>query len=76
MANEVSGRFIDDTEYSYDVTILGLRYEFCQDADVVKGSLSIGVTHRTVEEVDCSVTAGMVPTILTARNGMKVKVDT
>jgi hypothetical protein len=53
-----------------------LGYEFGDDANVVYCSLCVGDAHDSIDQVDLTHISAMVPPILRARDGMKVKVDT
>lgn len=76
ISNSRSLRFIRNPEHGYDTAIFGLGNEFCDDADVIQGALSICKTHRSHEHVDGAKLSRMIPAILRARKRMVVKIDT
>jgi hypothetical protein len=67
--------FVQDRKHCYDITVLGLANELGQDTDIVEGALCVGETHRTVQKVDGTRFARVVPDVLRTRYGMQIEVD-
>jgi len=74
-AELVCTRFVHDREHCYDVLVLRLRDELGDDTDVIKGSLGVGVAHRTIQPSDISATSGVSPGVLRAGSSMQIQVD-
>ena len=74
-AKSGSLRLIQNSEYGHHILILGLRDEFGKNANIIKRALRIGISHWAVQKVDGANFAGMVPTVLTTWDSVKVKVD-
>lgn len=75
MAKYGSLWLIQDAEHGYDIFVLGLRDELCKDSDVVERALSVGVSHRTVQKVDCSEASRVIPAVLASGDGVQIKID-
>jgi hypothetical protein len=67
--------FIGNPEDGYNRTVFGLRNKFGNDANIVQGALCIGISHGTIEEVDIAQSSGMIPSILTTRKSVEIKID-
>ena len=66
--------FVGDTKHNNNIAVFWLRNKFGDDANVVEGTLSIRKAHGSIEDVDSTKLARMVPAILAAGKGMKIEV--
>ena len=66
---------VNDTEHSDNILILRLGNELGENTNVIKRPLRVGVTHRSIQHIDCTELSRMIPTVLTARERVEIKVD-
>jgi hypothetical protein len=50
--NDTNERFVHDTKHGHQVFVLILTNKLGQCSNVIEGSLSIGNSHHSVEEID------------------------
>ena len=74
-AHDGTLRFVQDTEHGDDVLILRLGDELSERANDVQGPLSVGVSHRPVQEASSAQTTGVIPTVLTTWDSVEVQID-
>ena len=67
--------FIDGPEHGHDILVLRLRDEFSQESNIIQRALSVGEAHGTIKHIDGAEFAGMVPSILTARESVEIEIN-
>ena len=69
-------RLVGNSEHGNNVLVLRLRDKLSKNSNVVKRTLGVRKSHRSIQHVDRAELARVVPAVLTAGKRVQVEVDT